>query len=134
MDEEHIAVKRLENGVVEFVPLTASRHAVDAFFRLLSKAMEGHPQNQTFRYIVDTSKAKLPPFAYFIAKNRVWVAANPHIPPTRAALLLPSGTPFRSFIISLAVNLMNWARNPLKIAIFASDERDKAIFWLMDDR
>lgn len=133
MDEEHVAVNRLEHGIVEFLPLTHERATVDAFFRLLSQAMEGHPQDQTFRFIVDASKSAMPPFAYFIGKNRAWVAANPHIPPNRAAILLPSTTPFRSFIRNLLVSLMRGARNPLTISAFAPQERDKAIFWLLEE-
>lgn len=133
MDEEHFAVKRLENGIVVFVPLSQGRATVDAFFRLLSQAMEGYPLEQTFRYLVDASKAEMPPFAYFIGKNRAWVAANPHIPPNRAAILLPPSTPFRSFILNLVISLMRGARKPLKLAVFAPDEREKAIAWLLED-
>ena len=133
MDEELLTVNRLEYGIIEFVPRSNSRGTVDAFFRSLSGAMQGQPLDQTFRFLIDMSKGEMPQFAYFIGKNRAWVAANPHIPPNRAAILLPPTSPFRSFILTLMTSVMRGARNPLTISVFASHEREQAIFWLLED-
>lgn len=133
MDEQHISIKQHENGVYEFVTLTNSRATIDAMFDALTAAMDGFPANQTFRYLIDASKNEMPPFAYFIERNRAWVEANPDIAPSKAVLLLPKTNPFRSLIHSLAPVIVRGAKSPFDISIFAPEERDNAIFWLLAD-
>jgi hypothetical protein len=129
--DELIRYHVLENGVIEFINLSNQRAAVDEFFKALSKAMEGHPKEITFRYLVDTSQSDIPPFGYFLEKNRLWVRENSDIAPTRAAVLLSRNNPFRSFAFSLANVLMRGAKSELKVQIFDVHERDKALSWLL---
>ena len=128
---ELIRYHKLENSIYEFIPLVDSRATVDAFFAAMSEVVANEPNAKSWLFLVDMSKNDMPPFAYFIEKNRAWVAANPGIAQTKLALLLPGNNPFRSLIFSLAPVIMRIAQSPLKISIFEPKDRENAQFWLL---
>lgn len=124
------AARFLENGIHEFTWVSSSRETVDVWMEYNDSLYNTCTPEDTLYFLHIIKTANLPSLTYVVRKARDLQEKHPEQPKTRSAILFQSRF-FGGFINMLSMMLNKEGIDITKV--FAMDEREQAIEWLLSD-
>lgn len=125
---EGFKAKLLNNGIHEFRWASTERHAVDLWVAYNESLYETTDPNDTLYFLHEIISTKFPPVSYIVHQAQQLQSKFPQHPKTRSVLLFQSRF-FGGFINTLSQLVNRKGQDVTRV--FAMDERDEAIAWLL---
>ena len=124
------AARLLDNGIHEFTWVSPSREAVDVWMEYCDGLYEISPPGSILYYLHIAQSANFPPLSYVVRKARELQLKYPNQPKTRSAILFQSR--FFGGMINTLTRMLN-KEGVDTTRFFSTDERERAIEWLLSD-
>jgi hypothetical protein len=124
------AIRMLDDNIHEFTWISPSRESVDTWMEYCDSLYQTRKTDNTMYFLHIAQSANFPPLSYVVRKARELQLKHPEQARTRSAILFQSR--FFGGMINTLTRMLN-KKGLDATRIFAMDERDKAIDWLLSD-
>jgi hypothetical protein len=121
---------RMENGIHEFVMLSAKREAIDAYIDQLAPIYSRLPEFGTLYAIIDESQSGTPSVAYMSQSIKLMFAENQPRRPICMAVIFN-----QTIMVSLLETIRTLLAKPGfdDVRFFTADQREAAVCWLEEE-